>query len=93
VCAIADEAGGAVRYDDRAWVDTVYDFVAAHHHGVMDRAHIVQALMPLYLGRVASFVASHARSSVDDTQQSIERLSQQFEGRRQHLIERWNRTT
>jgi hypothetical protein len=87
--------GGTDRapYDDDAWAATVIDFAAAHHHGVMDRTHIVQALMPLYLGRVASFIAGHAELPVKDTEQDLERLSQRFERRRQDLIERWQRTT
>jgi hypothetical protein len=91
--AIADAGTHVVRYDDKTWVETVYDFLAAHHRGVMDRTHIVQALMPLYLGRVASFVGEHAASPVTDIEQNLERLSQQFEGRRPYLIGRWQGTT
>jgi hypothetical protein len=88
-----NEGTGNVRYDDEAWVATVYDFVAAHHHGVMDRSHIVQALMPLYLGRAASFIGQHANSPVGDTEQHLERLSQAFERHRQYLIEHWHNKT
>jgi hypothetical protein len=91
--AIADESRDAVRYDDVTWVATVCDFVAAHHRGVMDRTHIVQALMPLYLARVASFIGTHSTSPITDIEQDLERLSQQFERQRQYLIERWHRTT
>jgi hypothetical protein len=91
--AIAGEGADVVRYDDETWVATVYDFVVAHHRGVMDRAHIVQALMPLYLGRAASFLGEHAESAVTDIEQDLERLSRQFERQRSALIERWPRTT
>jgi hypothetical protein len=90
---IADASKGVVEYDDDSWVATVCDFVAAHHRGVMDRTHIVQALMPLYLGRVASFIGEQAESSITDIEQRLERLSRQFEDRRQYLIDRWHRTT
>jgi hypothetical protein len=78
-----------VRYPDEVWVATVYDFLAAHHAAVMDRAHIAQALMPLYLGRVASFVSEHAASTPADVAGALERLSQQFERATPNLIERW----
>jgi hypothetical protein len=91
--AIAAEGMEVVRYDDETWVTTVYDFVLAHHRGVMDRTHIAQALMPLYLGRVASFIGEHAESSITDIEQALERLSQQFESQRQYLIKGWHRTT
>lgn len=88
-----DESAAVIRYDDELWVATVYDFVAAYHHGVMDRMHIVQALMPLYLGRVSSFVGEHAQAPIADAEQHLERLSEAFERRRQYLIDRWHRTT
>jgi hypothetical protein len=78
-----------VRYSDEAWVATVYDFLAAHHEAVMDRAHIAQALMPLYLGRVASFVGEHATSTLADVARALDRLSQEFERAKPNLIERW----
>jgi hypothetical protein len=59
----------------------------------MDRAHIAQALMPLYMGRAASFVTEHANAPDTDAVQGLERLSQQFERRKPYLIDRWNRRT
>jgi hypothetical protein len=93
VSAIADASTEGVQYDDNTWVATVCDFVAAHHLGVIDRTHIVKALMPLYLGRVASFIGAHATAPIPDIELDLERLSQQFERQRQYLIERWRRTT
>ena len=87
------ESVEALRYVDDVWIATVYDFLAAHHLGVMDRAHVTQALMPLYLGRVASFLIRHAESAPAEVEQDLERLSQQFERARPYLIERWNRTS
>ena len=70
----------------------VYDFVAAHHHGIIDRTHIVQALMPLYRGRVAAFLGEHASAPIAETEQHLERLSEEFQRQRQYLIDRWRRT-
>jgi hypothetical protein len=91
--ALTSENADGVRYDDASWVATVYDFVVAHHRGVIDRAHIVQALMPLYLGRAASFLSEHSESRVTDVEQGLDRLAQQFERQRDALVERWLRTT
>jgi hypothetical protein len=92
LAAAVDDGTGAVRFDNETWVATVYDFAAAHHHAVIDRTHIVQALMPLYLGRAASFIGEHANSRITDAEQDLERLSQHFERQRPYLIERWHRT-
>jgi hypothetical protein len=86
------EANG-LQYDAALWVATVYDFLSAHHAGVMDRAHVAQALMPLYLGRLASFLAQHTASDADAVEQDLERLAGQFERSKPYLIERWTRST
>jgi hypothetical protein len=76
---------GVMRYDDDLWVSTVYEFVTAHHAGVMDRGHVVQALMPLYRGRAAAFVSAHASTTAADTEEHLDRLGRRFEERRQEL--------
>jgi hypothetical protein len=87
------EPGREATYDDDLWVATAYDFLSAHHAGVMDRAHVTQALMPLYLGRLASFVARRLAMDADAVEQDLERLAVEFEQRKPYLIERWNRST
>jgi hypothetical protein len=82
-----------LRYPDDLWIATVYDFLAARHAGVMDRAHITQALMPLYLGRAASFLMQHAASGPAEAAGALERISQEFELARPYLTEHWNRTS
>jgi hypothetical protein len=89
---LADPARDA-DYDDDLWVATVYEFLGAHYAGVMDRAHVTQALMPLYLGRLASFLARHAAADAAAVEQDLERLAVRFEQRKPYLIERWNRST
>jgi hypothetical protein len=59
----------------------------------MDRAHIAQALMPLYMGRTASFLRGHAGTPAGEAMEAVERLSRQFEHRKPYLVERWTRTT
>jgi hypothetical protein len=94
VVAIAD-AGGVTNlpWSDDVWIDAVYDFLAAHHRGVMDRSHIAQALQPLYLGRAASFLLEHAASTEEEVERDLEQLGRRFERSKPYLIERWNRTT
>lgn len=89
---VETDGSDIVSYPDDVWVASVYDFLLAHHAGVMDRTHIAQALMPLYMGRTASFLREHADSPAADAMHAVERLSRQFETRKPYLVERWNRT-
>jgi hypothetical protein len=77
------------RFPDELWVATVYQFLAAHHHGVMRREHVTQALLPLYLGRTGSFLAEQAGREPAVVEAALESLSERFERSKPYLVERW----
>ncbi|MCC7176810.1 MAG: glycosyltransferase [Acidobacteria bacterium] len=82
-----------LRFPDELWVATVYQFLAAHHEGVMRREHITQALLPLYLARAGSFVLQHAAADAASIEADLEALALQFERAKPYLVQRWTRTT
>jgi glucosylglycerate synthase len=71
------------------WVKTLYEFAAAYHHSVLNRDHLVQALVPLYRGRLYSFLLEHANSSAEAMEAQSELLCQEFERQKPYLLERW----
>jgi hypothetical protein len=77
------------RFPDDLWVATVYQFLAAHHHGVMRREHVTQALLPLYLGRTGSFLIEHAGRDAASIEADLESLCERFEQSKPYLVERW----
>lgn len=79
-----------VRFSDDLWVATVYDFLVAHHLGVMRHEHIAQALVPLYLGRTGSFLTQYGAASPADIAAALESLCVQFERSKQELVARWH---
>lgn len=86
---VATEAGPVPRVPDSLWVNVVYEFAAAAHRGVMGRDHLTRALLPLYLGRAASFIAETASADEPTHLQRLDALERTYEGQRPHLIERW----
>jgi hypothetical protein len=80
------------RFPDDLWVATAYQFLAAHHDGVMRRDHVTQALLPLYLGRTGAFVLEHAQSDVATIDAALESLAQRFESAKPYLVQRWTGT-
>ena len=46
-------------------------------------------MIPLYLGRVASFVKENHKSSAKEVEEKIESLCRVFEEMKPYLIERW----
>jgi glucosylglycerate synthase len=80
----------AFSFGDALWVRTLYEFAAAYHHTVLNRDHIVQALVPLYRGRIYSFLSRHVNSSADEMEAATEALCVEFETQKSYLVEKWN---
>jgi len=73
------------------WVRLVYDFAVAFHRGSIHRDHLLKSMIPLYLGRVASFVKEHRESSGAEVERKIESLCELFETLKPYLIARWDK--
>jgi len=71
------------------WVRTLYDFVASYHHAVINRDHLVQALVPLYRGVTFSFLVEHSDSSPAEMEAVSEGLCLEFERQKPYLREKW----
>ena len=78
------------RIPDPLWATTVYEFAASAHRGVMNREHLTQALVPLYLGRTASFFSEIASADETAHMQRLAALQREYEGLRPYFVERWN---
>ncbi|HXM93387.1 MAG TPA: hypothetical protein VOA64_03900 [Candidatus Dormibacteraeota bacterium] len=79
------------RFGADLWVRTLYDFASSYHHQVMNRDHLVQALVPLYRGKIYSFLQEHANSSPEEMEEANERLCLEFERQKLYLRERWTK--
>lgn len=77
---------------DDLWVRMVYDLAAAFHHRVMDRDTLLRAALPLYMGRVASFVLEVFDAQAAQVEERIERLCLAFEEQKDYLRRRWAET-
>jgi hypothetical protein len=77
------------RLTNPLWVRIIFEFAAAYHHSVMNREHLVQALVPIYRGRVCSFLAQHRNSGADALESDLEQLCREFANQKAFLIERW----
>ncbi len=86
---IARIGDAAFRFPDELWVRVVYEFAASYHHRILNRDHLLQALLPLYRGRIFSFVADTERDTPQEVEGRLEELSQAFERLKPYLIELW----
>jgi glucosylglycerate synthase len=76
-------------YPAELWVRTVYEFAAAYQKSVISRDHIIQALAPLFRGRVFTFLMENRNASADDVENNIEGLCLEFERLKPYLLQMW----
>lgn len=88
--SIAKLSNEGFSFPQDLWVRMIYDFSVAYHRGSMHREHLLKSMIPLYLGRVASFVRENQESSAQEVEEKIESLCRVFEEMKPYLIERWS---
>jgi hypothetical protein len=71
------------------WARVVSDFAVAHHERRLPRDHLLRALTPLYLGRVAAFLRDAWASPQAGLAGILDRIGRAFEAEQEHLAARW----
>jgi hypothetical protein len=89
----AAQSDGRVHYPDDLWTSTMVEAAAAYRHNAMHREHLVPALVPLYLGRTAAFVAEHTGQEPAAVEQALEALCRLYESAKPDLVRQWGSET
>jgi glucosylglycerate synthase len=76
-------------YSAELWVRTIYEFAASYQKSVISRDHIIQALAPLFRGRMFTFVMENRNASANDVENNIEGLCLEFERLKPYLLQMW----
>jgi hypothetical protein len=90
ITAAADNSGPLV-YPDELWAATVFEYLLAYQRAVMTREHVTQTLLPLYLGRTASFLLQHGSSGPAVVHDALESLGQAFEQAKPQAAALWKK--
>ena len=77
------------RYSEELWVRTIYEFAASYQKSVINRDHIIQALAPLFRGRVFTFLIENRNASASEVENNIEGLCLEFERLKPYLVQMW----
>jgi hypothetical protein len=56
---------------------------------VIHREHLLRSLVPLYLGRTASYVAATRDRGAAASEEAAEAVARAFERQKPYLVERW----
>jgi glucosylglycerate synthase len=87
-----DEMSDAVsgfHFPDDLWARVFYDLMVASAFGDIPTERLVAALVPIYFGRVGSFVIENRRLSGEQAEERVERQAREFELLKPYLVERW----
>lgn len=71
------------------WARVVFDFAVAYHAQRLPRDHLLRALTPLYLGRVAAFLRETHAGAPAGIPTVLEGIARAFEAEKAGLAARW----
>jgi hypothetical protein len=77
------------RFPSPLWARVTADFAVAHHERRLPRDHLLRALTPLYLGRVAGFLLETQGGTPSRVAEALERVCLAFEAEKAALSARW----
>lgn len=89
VLELGVEDAETFRFPSPLWVQVVYDCALAYHERLLHREHLLKALTPLYLGYTASFVIATRAQGVEQVEQELARLNDDFGTMKPYLVQRW----
>jgi glycosyltransferase involved in cell wall biosynthesis len=77
-------------FPDELWVQIVYSYAIAFHHRILASDQLMKSMIPLYLGRTASFVIENLETSAVAVEAKIDALCQKYEQQKSYLIDHWD---
>ncbi|HSL34774.1 MAG TPA: hypothetical protein VK871_14050, partial [Candidatus Limnocylindrales bacterium] len=83
------EAVSSFHFPDDLWARVVYDLVVAARDPKPALETLVAALVPVYFGRVGSFVIENRHVTTEQAEERVERQAREFELLKPYLVERW----
>ncbi len=84
------DAVAAFNFSDDLWARVVYDLVVAARDPKPSLETLVAALVPIYFGRVGSFIIENRHVTTDQAEERVERQAREFELLKPYLVQRWN---
>jgi hypothetical protein len=84
------ESVSAFHFPDDVWARVVYDLVVAARNPAYPLETLVASLVPIYFGRVASFIIENRHITTEQAEDRVERQAREFQLLKPYLIGRWN---
>ncbi len=86
----AESVGDTFELPTSLWAKVLYEFACAYKREAAPREELMYALIPLYYGRVLSFVLETQEKSTLQVEEVIEEQCFEFEKTKPFLLEKWS---
>ncbi len=83
------DALAAFHFPDDLWARLIYDLVICARSEDPPIENLVAALVPIYFGRVGSFIIENRHQTTEEAEDRVERQARQFELLKPYLVGRW----
>jgi len=77
------------RFPPGLWSRIIYDYAIAFHLKKLPRVQLLKSLVPLYIGKTASFVLEVDPMAPQEVEAEIEKLCMEFESGKEYLLTCW----
>jgi hypothetical protein len=84
------DAVSAFHFPDDLWARVIYDLIIAARDPKPSIETMVAALVPIYFGRVGSFIIENRSVTTDQAEERVERQAREFELLKPYLVDRWH---
>lgn len=88
--ACANQSKEMFHFPDELWVKIIYEFASSYHRSVISRDHIIQALAPIYRGKIYEFLIANRQASAEEIEERVEAICVAFERNKPYLLQLWN---
>ena len=86
---VAEIGGEYFDFPSQLWAHILFDYAMGYHMLDGEREQLLASLIPLYFGKVYSYVLRTGRMSTQEAEEYIEEQCMIFEETRPYLDERW----
>ncbi len=84
------DAVSTFHFPDDLWARVIYDLVVTARDPKPSLETLIASLVPIYFGRVGSFVIENRQVTTEQAEDRVERQAREFELLKPYLVERWN---
>ena len=88
--AVMAEALAGYHFPDDLWARAIYDLIIAARDDPDGVDKMVASLVPVYFGRVASFIIENRDLTTDQAEERVIRQAREFELLKSYLVEAWD---